>query len=95
MKTIQTELFAEPKLSPRKVITFHSLNLHRKINYKANKCGFGGTVYLSHYNYYCQRITHRTKTDSLSADYYEHYAINAGTHNRLDTWRKENKRHLF
>ncbi len=91
MKNTQLEIFAEPKPEPKKVTTFHSLNLHQKINYKANKCGFGRIVYLSHYNYYCQMITHRIKTDSLSADYYEHYALNAGNGNRIDRWRKQER----
>lgn len=89
-KTIQTELFVEPKPEPVKLPTFARLNIHQKINYKANKCGFGRIVYLTRYNYYCNRLIHRIKTDSLSADYYEHYKLNSGNGNRLDRWRKEN-----
>ncbi len=90
MKTIQTELFAEPK--PEKPATFHSLPLHQKINHKANKGMFA--VYLSRYNYYHSPI-HKPKADSLSADYYEHYVLNAGNGNRLDRWRRENKKSMF
>ncbi len=90
MKTIQTELFAEPKPKPKKLLAYNDLSLHEKINYRANKCGFGRIVYLSHYNYYCHRLAHRIKTDCLSTDYFEHYVLNAGGGNRLDTWRKQN-----
>ncbi len=88
-KQTMLELFEEP--TPKPDIVFARLSLHEKINYKANKCGFGRIVYLSHYNYYCQRITHRIKTDSLSADYLEHYELNSGGGNRLDTWRKQKR----
>jgi hypothetical protein len=88
-KQTMLELFEKP--TPKPDIVFAGLSLHEKINYKANKCGFSGTVYLSKYNYYHYPIRHRIKTDGLSADYFEHYALSAGFGNRIDRWRKQER----
>lgn len=94
-KTVSNQLmlFESIKAKP---ITFSSLSIHEKINYKANQCGFGGTVYLSRYNYFHSPL-YKPRFDSLSKEYYWHYNVNSGGSNRIDNWIKKKtlKKSLF
>lgn len=86
-KPIQMSLFAPKRPEPKKPITFASLSVHAKINYKANECGFGGIVYRSKYNYF-ESPLFQPKTDELSNKYWWHHRKNAGGENRIKRWRK-------
>jgi hypothetical protein len=79
------DLFPEVVLP---VVTYNSLSIHEKINYRANTCGFERTVYRSRYNYFHHPLI-RFRADSLSKEYFIHYNLNAGGRNRLDTYLKE------
>ncbi len=79
-KTIQMDLFHIPTPAPVK-LTYSDLNIHQKINYKANQCGLC-VVYKSLYHYAAATLL-RPDSASLSARYEWHYKVSAGNANRL------------
>lgn len=84
---LQTRLFEPEMPKPKKQITYSSLSIHQKINYKANQCGFQSVVYLSRYNYSASPL-HKPKYECLTEKYNWHYKVNSGGFNRLDTYLK-------
>lgn len=83
----------EPKEPPKK-ITYSSLNIHQRINFRANKGNaFYGTVFKSRYYFFHQAINPmRDPFDSLKKIYFIEYYLNAGGFNRLDNWKKERQK---
>lgn len=82
MKAKQLELFKsdQPTLLP--VITFASLTINEKINYKANECGLCA-VLRSFYNYNRAPL-YQPKTDQLTEKYNWHHRVNAGSEKRIN-----------
>lgn len=89
--------YDEKPPEPRKKITYSSLNIHQKINYKANMGNaFYGSVYRSRYLYFHEIINaRRDPYDCLIENYFIEYRLNAGGSNRLQNWKKQNKKTLF
>lgn len=80
---------------PKKVITYSSLNIQQKINYRANLgAGFHGLPYLNFY-YYFKRPLIQPIIDQITSKYYIEYSLNAGTFNRLDNYLKAKNPNLF
>lgn len=94
MREIHLFNYNEKPPEPKPIITYGHLNIHQKINYKANQGIFAGVVYLSWYNHY-KRPLFQPKIDKLTDDYYKHYNLTAGSHNILDNWISNNKKTLF
>lgn len=91
-----TDLF-NYNIEPPKKIFYAGLNIHQKINYKANKGNaFYGTIYLNRYYYFHKEINaRRDPFDCLRKKYFIEYRLNAGGFNRLDNYNKQNKKTLF
>lgn len=85
---VQTRLFETKRPAPKPAVTFASLSVHQKINYKANECGFQGVPYRSKYNYYAMPLF-QPEIGSLSDRYRWHYKVNAGYENRIEVYRKK------
>lgn len=85
----QLKLFEENKIK-KKELFFSELNIHEKINFKANECGLI-TVYKSIFNYKNRKLF-QPKIKELSRNYLWHHKINSGYENRL---RKKEKINLF
>lgn len=93
MKEINLFNYDEKPKEPSKKITYASLNIHQKINYRANQGIFRGTVYLNRYYYFHREINaKRDPFDRLTKNYFIHYYLNAGGFNRLDNWKKEKQK---
>ena len=91
----EKNLFNYDYVKPVKIpVTFASLNLHQKINYKANCCGFQRIVYLSKFNYFRKEL-HKPITDRLTSGYWWHYRANSGGGNQIDNYIKETNSKLF
>ena len=84
MKINQLELYPEEE---KRNVTYSSLSINEKINFRANKGMFAGTIYLTRYNYFRQ-ILHRPVIDILASSYYENYRLNSGNSNRRDNYRR-------
>src|SRR5690554_3925038 len=84
---IQTRLFEPERPILKRQITYSSLSIHQKINYKANQCGFQSVVYLSRYNYFAAPL-HQPEYECLTKRYAWHYNANSGGMNRIDNWIK-------
>lgn len=97
MKIINLFNYDEKPPEPPKKITYSSLNIHQKINFKSNKGNaFYGTIYKSRYYYYHQEINaRRDPFDCLRENYFIEYQLNAGGFNRLQNWKKQTKKNLF
>jgi hypothetical protein len=80
-KSYQPDLFASSSETVRKVITFASMSIDQKINYKANECGLH-CVYLSRYNYFCKPLF-QPVVSTLTSTYHWHHRVNSGAENRL------------
>lgn len=83
----QFDLFYTPVVS--KKIYYADLNIHQKINHKANQCGLH-TDLLSFYNYF-KRPLIQPIADRLTNNYLWHHKVNAGSENRINTYRKSLK----
>lgn len=94
MREIHLFNYNEKPPEPKPIITYGRLNIHQKINYRANQAIFCGTVYLNRYYYFVKPL-HQPVYDRLTKDYFTHYKLNAGGFNRLDNLKKENKKTLF
>lgn len=80
--------FLKPEKKP--AVTYATLSIHEKINYKANLCGFEQQPYLNRYYYFGLPISNnRDRYDILTKKYYTHYRINSGGEVRLMRWRNE------
>lgn len=81
----QLDLFHNP---PRRAnrLRYSGLDVHSKINFKANDCGLHD-VYLSMYNYFSKPLI-QPILDSLTDYYRWHHSVNSGHENRLDSYLK-------
>jgi hypothetical protein len=86
----QLNIFYNPVNKP--VITYSSLSIHQKINYKANECGLH-VVYKNKYNYFTKPL-YKAKTESLTVNYIWHHKVNGGFNNRIDNYRKQQNKQL-
>jgi hypothetical protein len=81
----QLSMFERPAYIVKPKITYNSLSIHRKINYKDNECGII-TVYRSNYNYYvalCRGNWIPFHGEYLNDKYLKHYRLNAGSEVRI------------
>lgn len=83
MKIQQLELFKRD-VRVRKIITYGSLTICEKINYKANECGLH-VVLKSLYNYNVAPLF-QPNLDCLTEKYRWHHKVNSGLENRLDSF---------
>lgn len=89
----QLSLFPTPERKPVEKITYSSLSIHQKINYKANECGLHA-VFKSRYHYYGMPLSN-PKVHSLTKYYWIHHRINSGGEVRLKRYVEMNKKTLF
>lgn len=86
--------YNEKQPEPPKKIIYAELNINQKINYKANQGIFCGTILKNRFYYFVKPLF-QPIYDRLTKDYFTHYYLNAGGFNRLDNWKKQNKKTLF
>ena len=83
----QLNLFPEPVKAKPIQIFYMDLNIHQKINCRANSCGFEKIYYLMYHRYRIQSLRSRDERfDSLTKRYFTHYYLNAGGSNRVDNY---------
>lgn len=89
----QYGLFDKPPVV-KVVVTYASLSVHEKINWRANQCMSKPWVYRSRYNYYHHPLRHEVSTH-LTAGYWWHYRANSGRMNLLDNYLKKKKEQSY
>ena len=86
--------YDEKPTEPPKKIVYSGLNIHQKINYKANQDIFRSMVYKNFY-YYFEKPLFQPIYTHLTDNYFNHYYLNAGSSNRIDNYRKSKQKNLF
>lgn len=69
-------MFAPEKPAPPKKTTYNSLNVHQRINLKANMCGFQSNVF--HLHWVREQKQVRENFDRLTFRWYWHHYVNGG-----------------
>lgn len=80
-KPKQLDLFI-PEEKPSKRLVYADLNIHQKINFKANQCGLH-VVLRSRYHYFFNPLF-RPEIDGLTAKYHWHHRKNSGFENVIN-----------
>lgn len=94
MKIINLFNYDEKLPKPSEKITYSGLNIHQKINYRANLCVFCGSPYKNRYKYFDEPLL-RPIFKILTKDYFTHYRLNSGRFNRLNIHLKSKQKTLF
>lgn len=100
MKTIDLFNYNEPPKVKAKALVYSDLNIHQKINFRANQGLFYSTVYKSKFyqnTWPLLNLSHQRPVviNTLHKDYLIHYKLNSGASNRLDNYLATRKTTLF